>query len=552
MTSSDPPEPATRRPSARPRHRPWRLLAAAWLVAAAAAAQDETPETPALPTGTARMVREGRAAATVPVSFAADGPRFALGPIAATLGAELRVGPLGDSHTLVYEDRHILLGPGQALMVTVAPDGHTQKTITQLAQVPFRDAEGLKVSLDLLERALGEPLNYRFAWKPDELVLEVSRPELRQLRGTVNLVHLHRTSIVEIQLSEAPRYRVERGPGVLDVRLIGDRLELPVRTPREADALVTNVVVTPDLLRLELAANAVAGEPRLLSSPARLVIEVFEQAASEAGPRSAAGAPRPEARRAPGIRVIAIDPGHGGSETGAIGPRGLAEEDLTLQVGRVLKAQLERRVALDKDVVLTRNADVDVPLETRTAIANQNQADLFISLHFNSSFGSSAHGAETYFLSREASDQMAAALAAEENRAGGAGEDPELGLQLILWDLAQSRHLAESQRFANLVQEELNLTLGLRDRGVKQAPFSVLMGAKMPAVLVELGFLSNPEEEEKLRSPAYQAELVDALVRAVIRFKNLVEDGGVAAGSSGARRGPARRGPARRGTRKAS
>ena len=118
-----------------------------------------------------------------------------------------------------------------------------------------------------------------------------------------------------------------------------------------------------------------------------------------------------------------------------------------------------------------------------------------------------------------------AAEAENASPGDGTGEDPEFGLQLILWDLAQSYHLAESQRFATLVQEELNLTLGLRDRGVKQAPFRVLMGAMMPAVLVELGFLSNPAEEARLQDASYLTELVDSLVRAVVRFKAQVEGG---------------------------
>ena len=117
----------------------------------------------------------------------------------------------------------------------------------------------------------------------------------------------------------------------------------------------------------------------------------------------------------------------------------------------------------------------------------------------------------------------ASAAAAENAPAPGAGEGPEedplYDLQLILWDLAQSHHLAESQRLAGLIQEELNTTLSLRDRGVRQAPFRVLMGAAMPAVLVELGFLSNSQEEARLQDPAYRAELVEALVRAVTRYR---------------------------------
>jgi N-acetylmuramoyl-L-alanine amidase len=179
-------------------------------------------------------------------------------------------------------------------------------------------------------------------------------------------------------------------------------------------------------------------------------------------------------------------------------------------------------------VVLTRNEDANVPHDTRTAIANQNQADLFISLHLNSSLGSGAHGAETYFLSAEASDAAAARMAEAENTADpalpeGRGLEAQ-DLELILWDLAQTHHLLESQRFAAMIQGELNQTLQLRDRGVKQAPFRVLNGAGMPAVLVELGFISNPDEEKKLQDAAYRAELVASLTRAIGRYKALVEN----------------------------
>ena len=132
---------------------------------------------------------------------------------------------------------------------------------------------------------------------------------------------------------------------------------------------------------------------------------------------------------------------------------------------------------------------------------------------------------ETFFLSLQASDEMAAEIAAIENEAaaGGPTDNPLTDLDLILWDLAQSYHLAESQRYARLIQEELNGALGLADRGVKQAPFRVLRGAAMPAVLVELGFLSNTDEEQRLQDPEYRTQLVDALVRATQRYRALVE-----------------------------
>ncbi len=202
-----------------------------------------------------------------------------------------------------------------------------------------------------------------------------------------------------------------------------------------------------------------------------------------------------------------------------IGPNGSAEKDLTLILARTLRRHLRRRMQVK--VALTRDEDVELHPDTRAALANQQKADLFISLHLNSVMGVNAHGAETYFSSLEASDEAAALAAAAENPQGNG--DPRYDLQLILWDLAQSHHLAASQRLASLIQEELNLALGLRNRGVKQAPFRVLLGAAMPAVLVELGFLSNPSEEEKFQDPEYREQLVEALVRAVMRFRAQTE-----------------------------
>ncbi|HEY4591343.1 MAG TPA: N-acetylmuramoyl-L-alanine amidase, partial [Thermoanaerobaculia bacterium] len=139
---------------------------------------------------------------------------------------------------------------------------------------------------------------------------------------------------------------------------------------------------------------------------------------------------------------------------------------------------------------------------------------------------------ETYFLSPQASDPRAASSAATENTAPSAPATSDAAapsaaeqqdVDLILWDLAQSRHLAESQRFANMIQGQLNEALQIKDRGVKQAPFRVLKGATMPAVLVELGFINNPEEEKKLQDPVYRDQILDALVTAIARYRTSIE-----------------------------
>ncbi|HKR62507.1 MAG TPA: N-acetylmuramoyl-L-alanine amidase, partial [Thermoanaerobaculia bacterium] len=148
----------------------------------------------------------------------------------------------------------------------------------------------------------------------------------------------------------------------------------------------------------------------------------------------------------------------------------------------------------------------------------QYNADLFLSVHLNAAVVRDAKGSETYFLSLAASDELARKAAETEN-AAATTPSPNADLKLILWDLAQQAYLDESSRFAQAIQEEMNAATGVSNRGVKQAPFKVLVGATMPAALVEVGFISNPEEEAKLQTAAFQDLMVDAVTRAVQRYK---------------------------------
>ena len=215
-----------------------------------------------------------------------------------------------------------------------------------------------------------------------------------------------------------------------------------------------------------------------------------------------------------GLRSIILDPGHGGEEEGARGPTGLLEKDVVLEVARRLRIHLQRR---GYDVHLTRNRDVNMPLEERTAVANNRRADLFISLHANASSGRRARGAETYYLSLDRAEQArhqsepAGAYVSQRDR-----DDP---LKMILWDMAQSAWLAESGRLAEIIQADFNRVLDIPDRGIKQAPFRILVGATMPAVLVEIGFISNAEEEERLRDPDFLNLIVESLVRSIDAYR---------------------------------
>jgi len=479
------------------------LLALPLLVAA----QIGRPEAP--PRGPA-VVLDGRELA-VPVTITPGGPLFALKPLVDNLGGQLTSDDAGESYNLKIEATEVVTGIGNAI-ITVGEE------IVSLSQPPVRGESGPLVPLDFLRKTWGAATGFSFDWRPEESRLLISRRETREIKVMLDVVHLQGMTTVVLQFPETPRYRLnQQQPGVVEVQLLADRLALPVRKKVE-DSLVQDVTFAPQQVRIQLAPDAEV-ESYLLDNPFRLVFDVHRKSAAQVpvGPSAAAADLRSS------TRTIVIDPGHGGTETGAIGPGGIAEKELTLVLARDLEARLTQR--LQVRVVLTRNDDSKLPLDSRTAVANQNKADLFVSLHLNSSLGSGAHGAETYFLSSQATDTRAASAAAAEN-VTGAGAAPQAAdagqetqdLQMILWDLAQSHHLAESQRFAGLVQAELNQALELKDRGVKQAPFRVLMGAAMPAVLVELGFISNPEEEAKLQNPAYRADLVEALVRAIGRY----------------------------------
>jgi len=262
-----------------------------------------------------------------------------------------------------------------------------------------------------------------------------------------------------------------------------------------------------------------------LTNPDRIVVDLY-------GPES--GINRPPATAQPastqaqapslsppaGLETIVIDPGHGGRDTGAVGPKGLREKDVVLDIALRLRRLIQKRLGIR--VVMTRTEDVFVPLEERTAIANRAKADFFISIHVNAAPRSRARGFETYFLSREPSDSEARASAIRENLSvnlGGLKPREEDALRAILWDMANTLYLKESSELAQILLEEIDKILRVNNRGVKSAPFFVLMGAAMPAVLTEVAFISNPKEESKLQAEQYKERVAEALYAGVARFK---------------------------------
>ncbi|TKJ33023.1 hypothetical protein CEE39_04430 [bacterium (candidate division B38) B3_B38] len=266
-----------------------------------------------------------------------------------------------------------------------------------------------------------------------------------------------------------------------------------------------------------------------LEKPNRIVIDLYRQLPTtnptieRINPSTAEQERTPPIPNpSPAIQTVVLDPGHGGDDVGAKGRTGLLEKEVVLDITRMLRQLLTSN--LDVNVVLTRETDENLPLEQRTAKANNVKGDLFISIHTNASRKRGVKGAETFFMSYEPTDDESSQLAARENFPIVLG-DPTLAsdLQLTLWDMAQAEYLNESSQLAEIIQQELNLRLNIENRGIKQAPFAVLMGAAMPAVLIEVGFISNSSEERELRTESYRQKIAYSLFRSISNFIQLYE-----------------------------
>jgi len=227
--------------------------------------------------------------------------------------------------------------------------------------------------------------------------------------------------------------------------------------------------------------------------------------------------PKPdEGKKEASIFKIALDAGHGGDDSGAIGAGKIQEKNIALALVLAMSTALEKA---GFSVILTRSDDTFIPLWDRARIANEAGADLFLSLHLNAARARAAKGSEVYFLSLDAGDADAAEVAAQENRgAQSPSSAPENVIASILDDLAQKAYLQDSERLAIAVQNQLNRLGGIKERGVKQAPFVVLRSAAMPAVLVETGFISNPKEAAKLKDPAFLGKVADSIAIGIRRF----------------------------------
>jgi N-acetylmuramoyl-L-alanine amidase len=317
-------------------------------------------------------------------------------------------------------------------------------------------------------------------------------------------------------------------PGRVYIDINHARLGRNVRDVTIGDGLLRGARVgqyKPDVVRVVLDTENIKDFKIFpLSEPARLIIDVRGERPVEISRLepviSAAAEPpaetrheerqlvadkKPRTQKKPAIskiRRIVVDPGHGGHDPGAVGPSGLQEKEVVLAIGLKLRELLRDELGLD--VIMTRSTDVFIPLEERTAIANKVNADLFLSVHANAAANRNANGIETYYLNL-AKTEKAAQLAAKEN---GTSLEKVSVLQAILFDLMANYKLNDSAHLADEVQKALHKKArtsypDVKNLGVKQGPFYVLVGATMPSILVESAFLSNAQEEARLKDPAY-------------------------------------------------
>jgi N-acetylmuramoyl-L-alanine amidase len=260
-----------------------------------------------------------------------------------------------------------------------------------------------------------------------------------------------------------------------------------------------------------------------LFNPYRIVVELQGRRIVSGPLGKAPQAPLPPPRAAlPSASgrslVLVIDPGHGGKDPGAIGPAGLMEKTVTLQIAKALQ-QVIRKALPQARVILTRETDVFLPLKQRAEIANKYEAQLFISIHANSSPNQEASGIETWYLSF-AANERAKKTAARENHM----PEPQVsGLEAILRDLQQTDRINQSSILAGLAQAALAQHMteqydGIIDRGVDGAPFVVLLHTSMPSILVEVSFMSNPRDEKRLQNPAYQRSLAQGIFRGLHKY----------------------------------
>jgi N-acetylmuramoyl-L-alanine amidase len=502
--------------SARSRH----LIAAAVVVlgVAAAAARQGSSTRSALPFTV--ISQDGRR--PLGASLVGDHVMVSLDDLAALFQLTVREDTLAGGVTIGYKGRSVILTPGQAL-------ASVGGRLVSLPVPVVRDGRRWLVPIEFVNRALGPIYDARLDVRKNSRLVVVG--DVRVPRITVHEDVSPVQTRVAFDMAPRTPYTITPEPNRLLVRFDADALDVSL-PPAAPQGLVQT-------LRLVESNRTIAIDlgPRYGSFRASLVPQEGNAGQLQldlipAAPEPPAGTPPPRPPTpslpeapppGPGpsagvVRTIVIDPGHGGEDAGVKGPSGTLEKDVTLALARRLKAAIESRLGVR--VLLTRDGDAAVAPDERAGLANNEKADLFISVHANGAFRREVSGAQIYYLDPE--------QAAAEARGPAPGRQvlPTIGggvrdLEMVPWEFAQVRRVGESARLAGAIQEQIRDRVRLNASPIQQAPLRVLAGANMPAVLVEAGFLTNPDDEQRLGSEAYVVTLTQALVDGLVRFLEL-------------------------------
>jgi N-acetylmuramoyl-L-alanine amidase len=461
------------------------------------------------------LSRDGRRA--VPITAISGQEMLALDDLASTF--QLTVRDDGGAITVAYKGRSVVLTPDQTIASVAG-------RLISLPTAPVRAGRSWLVPIDFVARALAPILDQRLDLRRSSHLLVVG--DIRVPRVSVRHEPLGTSARVTIDLSPAvPAAVTQQGTQRLLVRFDADALDLTLPAFQSIGFIQAIRSLDANALSIDLGPRFAAfrSTTQTTDTGSRVVIDVAG-AQTDAAPAPAPPAASPEPLpplgvSAPGFRTVAIDAGHGGEDVGAKGPGGTVEKNVTLAVARRLKQALEARLGVR--VVMTREDDRGVPIGNRSALANNNKADLFISLHANASFRPEVAGASVYVAAFTDADLASEGLAPERLPVFGGGLR---NIEVVPWNLAQIPHRAQSDAFAQAVVDSLAGHLPMATQPLAHAPQRVLESANMPAVLLEMGYLTNAAQEQALAGNDLQNAVAQALLDAVTRFRDAMATGG--------------------------
>ena len=465
------------------------------------------------------LSRDGRK--PLPVTTINNREYVAVDDINATFGTTSREDRLAGGLTITARGQSILLTADQDV-VSVAG-----RLVSLPAPAVRRDNRWL-VPVEFMPRALSSVLNTRLDLRPAMRLLIVG--EMRVPRIVARVDAGSTNVAVTFEVTPNTEARVTAQPGRLVVQFEADALEISVPLiPPQTFLTAITPGDTPSTLNLALGPRTAIHRVTTTQADAgsgRVTIDLLP-ATTDAAP-TPAPSPAPDTRLviptqgpSTGLRTVVIDPGHGGEELGTQGTRGTLEKEITLAVARRLRTLIESRLGLK--VFLTREDDRTLSLDERAAFANNHRADVLLSIHANYAVRPALKGAEVYYLTVERADAEARKKADENTATLPALGGGSRAIDLILWETAQARYLEQSAALAGFIEQALAARVEMSPRAVQQAPFRVLVGANMPAALVEIGYLSNADQETQLATAAYQDQVAQALLDALVKFRRLLE-----------------------------